>query len=166
MFNPGFLDRLAGVMREYSAEMDVHPADKLICIINESQIKGNADDLRTFVTDLCDTFANVPQANKQDEDTILYSSSLKDGNYELKPSYDNDVRGQITCKCVHCNEDGLGHIMNAAVKSDSILVTAECAFCEKITEVYFLGLQGRKKDDDREADPNSPEFLTANELQL
>ena len=140
MMQDGTIARLAGVLREINADLDSDPADKADFILEGLRQAGSYDDLKHFDM-LCGAIVmRDSPISAADESTILYSSSLKDGNYEMKPSYDDGERKQITCKCVHCDEDGLGHIMNAAVKSDSIAVSAQCAFCDKITEVYFVGV--------------------------
>lgn len=140
MFKDGFLNRLSGLLREYREDFDQHPADKLILVTNYLQRVGGSDDMKAFVTDFCDAFANVPQGNQADENTILYSSSLMPGRYVMLPYYHNGLDRVITCNCVHCSSPKLSTAMHVALTEDSLAVTASCEDCLKVTEVYYLGI--------------------------
>ncbi|MCJ7767817.1 hypothetical protein MUP79_05465 [Candidatus Bathyarchaeota archaeon] len=140
MFNDGFTKRLAGVLREYAANVDATHAEKYDHISIEMSRIGAFGDLCTFYGLFNDTRDFGGSEKSVEESTILYSSSLTDGGYLLLPGQHEGGKSCITCKCVHCENGTLLDAMTAQVGPDSITVSALCEDCGKKTEVYFVGV--------------------------
>lgn len=146
MFNDGFIVRLAGVMREFAANIHEDVDQKLAYIVENMEKLGTDQDICTFVQHLQPEYGGVVVDQEEDRASVLYSSSLSEGSYKITPIGREDCLPVLTCKCVHCDAKELLATMNAAIQTDSICITARCSACGEYTEVYWIGItKGRAK---------------------